>query len=50
MSYVELEGSLKAVLNHLNHFGAAITWLLSLCQGNRAVEDFSVEFWTFVAD
>lgn len=50
MSYVELEGSLKAVFNHLDHFGATITRLLFLCQGNRAIEDFSVEFWTLVSD
>ncbi|TWW74443.1 SCAN domain-containing protein 3 [Takifugu flavidus] len=46
----ELEGSLKVVFKHLDHFGDAITRFLSLCQGNRAVEDFSVEFWTLVAD
>lgn len=50
MSYIELERSFKAVFNHLDHFGDVSTRLLSLCQGNLSVEDFSVEFWTLVAD
>lgn len=50
MLYAKLEGSLKAVFDSPDQSGDASTHLLSLCQGNPSVADFSVEFWTLAVD
>lgn len=50
LSLRELCSRLQEVFNHLEHSGNAAKRLLRLRQGQRSVADFSIDFWTLVAD